>query len=160
MANPIDQDQYIPNLLRYWRLIWVYSSNFLVRLVHRYLRQYAKKQKLKAPFPLDSTGPCESSSIEAIMDCETDTATISWQPSVGATSYVTELTASSGHTTKCTTNYTNCVLSSLQCGEEYNVTVKALGDACNNTAQMAGHLTTGTVSCQPLCLWEFNHFTT
>ena len=35
-----------------------------------------------------------------------------------------------------------------------------MGDTCNNTAQMAGYLTTGTVSCQPLCLWEFNYFTT
>lgn len=77
------------------------------------------------------------------MDCEANSATISWQPSVGAVSYVAELTASSGHTTRCATNHTNCARSSLQCGEEYNVTVKALGDTCNTTAQMAGYLTTG-----------------
>nr|XP_046264816.1 mucin-4-like [Scatophagus argus] len=94
--------------------------------------------------------PCQTSSIEAIMDCEADSVTVSWQPSVGATSYVTELTASSGHTTSCTTNYTNCELSSLQCGENYNVTVKALGDTCNSTAQMAGYLT--TEPCAPMNL--------
>lgn len=77
------------------------------------------------------------------MDCEADSATISWQPSVGAVSYVAELTASSGHTTRCATNHTNCARSSLQCGEEYNVTVTALGDTCNSSAQMAGYLTTG-----------------
>ncbi len=101
---------------------------------------------------LNPAGPCQTSTIEAIMDCEARSATISWQPSVGAVSYITELTAQSGHTTSCTTNHTNCELSSLQCGEQYNVTVKALGDACNNTAQMAGYLTTGTV-CSPVCLF-------
>uniref|UniRef100_A0A8D3EA47 Fibronectin type-III domain-containing protein n=2 Tax=Scophthalmus maximus TaxID=52904 RepID=A0A8D3EA47_SCOMX len=89
-----------------------------------------------------TSGPCQPSSIEAIMDCGAHSATVSWQPSVGAVSYVAELTAASGHITSCTTNHTNCQLSPLQCGEEYIVTVKALGETCNSTAQMAGHLTT------------------
>ncbi|XP_023261684.1 fibronectin type III domain-containing protein 7-like [Seriola lalandi dorsalis] len=76
------------------------------------------------------------------MDCEARSATISWQPSVGASSYVAELTASSGHTDSCATNHTNCELSSLQCGQKYNVTVMAVGETCNSTAQMAGYLTT------------------
>ncbi|XP_065810044.1 receptor-type tyrosine-protein phosphatase beta-like [Labrus bergylta] len=97
-----------------------------------------------------TSGPCQTSSIEAIMDCEAHSATISWQPSVGTESYVTELTASSGHSTSCTTNYTHCELSSLKCGEEYNVSVKALGDTCNNTAQMTGYLT--TEPCTPMNL--------
>lgn len=92
----------------------------------------------------DPTGPCQTSGIEAVMDCEADYATISWQPSVGAASYVAELTAPSGHITRCATNRTNCERGSLQCGQEYNVTVKALGDTCNSSAQMAGYLTTGT----------------
>uniref|UniRef100_A0A3Q3FC03 Fibronectin type-III domain-containing protein n=1 Tax=Labrus bergylta TaxID=56723 RepID=A0A3Q3FC03_9LABR len=103
-------------------------------------------QHIKASFNLciglnihfNPVGPCQTSSIEAIMDCEAHSATISWQPSVGTESYVTELTASSGHSTSCTTNYTHCELSSLKCGEEYNVslynlTVSAQNLACNNT---------------------------
>ncbi|KAM4552488.1 fibronectin-like isoform 2-T2 [Odontesthes bonariensis] len=66
---------------------------------------------------------------------------MSWQPSVGAVSYLTALKALSGHTASCTTNQTNCQLSSLQCGEEYNVTVTAVGETCNSTAHMAGYLT-------------------
>ncbi|XP_041848242.1 uncharacterized protein LOC121644412 [Melanotaenia boesemani] len=89
-----------------------------------------------------TTGPCQPSSIVAIINCEAHSATISWQPSVGATFYITVLTALSGYTTSCSTNHTNCQLSSLPCGEEYNVTVKAVGDTCNSTAQMTGYLTT------------------
>lgn len=83
------------------------------------------------------------SSIEAVIDCQVDSATINWQPGTGATAYVAELTASLGHTICCTTNRTNCELSSIQCGEKYNVSVRALGDTCNSTAQMAGYLQTG-----------------
>ncbi|XP_029687008.1 fibronectin-like [Takifugu rubripes] len=89
-----------------------------------------------------TAGPCMVSRIGAVIDCEADSALISWQPSSGAVSYITELTAASGHVTSCATNHTNCELSSMQCGEEYNVTVKAVGGTCNSTAQMAGYLST------------------
>lgn len=92
-----------------------------------------------------SAAPCHVSSIRAVTDCEADSAVVSWQPSSGAVSYITELTAASGHVTSCAANDTNCELSSVQCGEEYNVTVKAVGDACNSTAQLAGYLLTGTL---------------
>lgn len=96
---------------------------------------------------INPAGPCQPSGIEAIMDCLADSAAITWQPGIGAMSYVTELTASSGRIASCATNYTHCQLSSLQCGEQYNVTVKALGETCNNTAQMEGYLTTGVFGC-------------
>lgn len=100
------------------------------------------------------------SNIEAVMNCEADSATISWQSSVGAVYYVTELRSLSGSMTSCTTNHTNCELRSIQCGQEYNVSVTAVGVTCNSTAQMAGHLTTGTVSSVcPFYLWEINYFT-
>ncbi|KAM9349923.1 fibronectin [Symphorus nematophorus] len=85
-----------------------------------------------------------------MIDCEADSATISWQPSVGAVSYVTELRASSGHMTNCTTNHTNCELSSLPCGEAYKVAVTALGNTCNTTVELAEYLT--TEPCVPMNL--------
>lgn len=81
------------------------------------------------------------------MGCGIQSATISWDPSVGASSYVTKLTASCGHMAGCTTNRTSCELTLLQCGQQYNVTVNAVGATCNRTAQMAGYLTTGMMQC-------------
>ncbi|MED6260228.1 hypothetical protein ATANTOWER_008551, partial [Ataeniobius toweri] len=97
-----------------------------------------------------TSAPCQPRSIEAFIDCQAHSATISWQPSVGAVSYAAMLTSSSGQTTSCFTNATSCHPSSLLCGEEYNVTIKALGDACNSTAHMAGHLI--TEPCAPVNL--------
>ncbi|XP_047445276.1 mucin-4-like [Mugil cephalus] len=96
------------------------------------------------------SGPCQPSSILAVMDCEAFSTTISWSPSVGAVSYVTMLTASSGHNASCTTNHTHCQPSSLQCGEKYSVTVIAQGETCKSSAQMSGYLTTGP--CVPMNL--------
>lgn len=86
--------------------------------------------------------------MRAVADCEADSAVVSWQPSSRATSYIAELTAASGHVINCATNHTNCELSSVQCGEEYNVTVTAVGGACNSTARLAGYLLTGTFHSQ------------
>ncbi|MEQ2174206.1 hypothetical protein GOODEAATRI_005475 [Goodea atripinnis] len=97
-----------------------------------------------------TSAPCQPRSIEAFIDCQAHSATISWQPSVGAVSYAAVLTSSSGQTTSCFTNATSCHPSSLLCGEEYNVTIKALGEACNSTAHMAGHLI--TEPCAPVNL--------
>lgn len=81
------------------------------------------------------------------MDCEVHSVAVSWQPSAGAAFYDTVFTSSSGHMASCSTNLTSCQQSSLQCGEEYNVTVVAAGETCNSSAQMAGHLTTGAAIC-------------
>ncbi|XP_049603206.1 pneumococcal serine-rich repeat protein [Syngnathus scovelli] len=97
-----------------------------------------------------SSEPCPPESIEAVMDCEIKSAIVSWVPGIGAVSYMAELTASSGHTASCTTNQTNCLLTSLQCGEGYIVTVTSVGDACNSTDVMSGFLI--TESCVPMNL--------
>lgn len=86
------------------------------------------------------------SSIEAMLDCELDSVIMSWQPSVGALSYVAELTAASGHAAHCATNQTNCAVSSLRCGEDYNVTVTAVGESCNSSTQMPRNVVTGASS--------------
>ncbi|XP_017277744.1 serine-rich adhesin for platelets-like [Kryptolebias marmoratus] len=94
-----------------------------------------------------TSGPCKPSSVSAITDCEARSVTASWQPGAGAASYVTVFTSSSGHATSCSTNLTSCQQRSLQCGEDYNVTVEAVGETCNSSAQMAGYLT--TAPCLP-----------
>ncbi|XP_036072425.1 uncharacterized protein LOC112147737 [Oryzias melastigma] len=97
-----------------------------------------------------TSAPCEPGNVKATMDCVAHTATASWQSSSGALSYVAVLTASSGHVKSCTTNQTSCQLSSLQCGEKYNLTVKTLGKTCNRTTLMTGYLV--TEPCAPVNL--------
>ncbi|XP_008280490.1 mucin-19 [Stegastes partitus] len=95
-----------------------------------------------------TSGPCQPSSIEAVVDCQARSAVVSWLPAIGADFYVAALKASSGHISSCITNHTNCEPSPLQCGQEYNVTVMALGDICNSSAVMTGYLS--TEPCVPM----------
>ncbi|XP_014840249.1 PREDICTED: uncharacterized protein LOC106916456 [Poecilia mexicana] len=97
-----------------------------------------------------TSAPCQPHSIEAFVDCQTHSATVSWQPGAGAATYAAELMSSSGHTSSCSANATSCQPSSLHCGEGYNVTVKAIGAACASTAHMAGQLI--TEPCAPVNL--------
>lgn len=85
------------------------------------------------------------------MDCQRGSAVVSWRPGAGAVSYIAELTAPSGHAAGCATNATGCALGPVRCGEEYNVTVKAVGAACNSTAHMTGYLSTGALHLSRLC---------
>uniref|UniRef100_A0A8C5HBY8 Uncharacterized LOC114458429 n=2 Tax=Gouania willdenowi TaxID=441366 RepID=A0A8C5HBY8_GOUWI len=89
-----------------------------------------------------TAAPCEPINISSIMDCEGSRVVVQWEPSLGAWSYVTVLTASSGHMVSCSSNHTHCELSALRCGRDYNVTVTAVGDTCNSSALMEGVLYT------------------
>ncbi|KAJ8376161.1 hypothetical protein SKAU_G00067410 [Synaphobranchus kaupii] len=94
--------------------------------------------------------PCPASRIEATMDCRSQTAFVSWHFSVGALSYTATMEAESGHAVTCSTNFTNCDMSGLACGERYSVSVRAEGEICSRTAQMEGSLQ--TEPCVPLNL--------
>lgn len=78
------------------------------------------------------------------MDIPTSTAILSWYLSAGALRYKAIAVSSiSGTSVSCDTNYTNCDLSDLLCGDKYNITVQAIGSVCNSSASMSGYLQTG-----------------
>lgn len=89
--------------------------------------------------------PCAASSIKAVLDCQLDTATVSWQYGAGAQGYAVSALAPVNNRASCTSNssFTHCELSKLQCGSEYTVNVQSLGQMCNASAQMTGSLITG-----------------
>lgn len=89
------------------------------------------------------SGPCMPRGIRALMDCQSGTATLSWQSGTGAMQYTTTAVEESGHALSCESNNTNCELTGLACGESYNITVLAEGQTCSSAATMSGPLRTG-----------------
>ncbi|XP_067303573.1 fibronectin [Pseudorasbora parva] len=89
------------------------------------------------------SAPCRPRNIRGMIDCQSGTAELSWQPGTGALQYMATAVSDSGHTRSCESNDTNCELTELACGESYNITVLAEGQTCSSTATMAGHLMTG-----------------
>lgn len=92
------------------------------------------------------SGPCMPRGIRALMDCQSGSAALSWQPGTGAMQYVTTAVDESGHALRCESNNTNCELTGLACGESYNITVLAEGQTCSSAATMSGPLRTGEQS--------------
>ncbi|KAJ8274470.1 hypothetical protein COCON_G00090950 [Conger conger] len=95
-----------------------------------------------SPVSRTSTAPCLPSNIEADMDCLDQSAILSWHNSAGALSYTAVAQTRSGEDVTCDTNNTNCVMRGLACGEQYSVAVRAEGETCNSTAEMASQLIT------------------
>ncbi|KAK2835181.1 hypothetical protein Q5P01_015665 [Channa striata] len=91
--------------------------------------------------------PCEPRNIQAMFDCEMQTAMVTWYASDGAVSYVVTLSTTSGPNITCETNSTFCNLEGLLCGHGYSVSVKAVGWGCSTVAYFRTQLVTG--SCVP-----------
>ncbi|XP_051515678.1 uncharacterized protein LOC127418869 [Myxocyprinus asiaticus] len=91
--------------------------------------------------------PCSARDIRSLIDCQSGTAALSWQPGIGAIQYTAAAISESGHTLSCESNDTSCELADLACAESYNITVSAHGQTCSSTANMIGHLKTGP--CTP-----------
>ncbi|KAJ8277963.1 hypothetical protein GJAV_G00082190 [Gymnothorax javanicus] len=92
--------------------------------------------------------PCPTSHLQAVMDCRSQTALVSWYFSTGALSYTATMETESGHAVACNTNLTNCAMNELACGEQYSLSVLAEGETCSRLENMTG--TIQTEPCVPL----------
>ena len=89
--------------------------------------------------------PCPPTNVQVSMACEQLTATVSWQQSDFAVGYVAYFDNQGGHSASCygADTSTQCVVSGLMCGTEYNVWVKALGQQYNSSDSTVVSLTSG-----------------
>lgn len=77
-----------------------------------------------------SPAPCTADNVEANMDCENNTARVSWPAAQGANSYVVTATGENGHQASCETDEHSCNVTELQCGQMYNVSLTSISDHC------------------------------
>lgn len=74
-------------------------------------------------------------------------ARVAWAPARGARNYSVQATTDRGLTDTCNTTGGSCFLRGLQCGQIYNVSVKAHNMACDDGVTSEPHpLMTGTVA--------------
>lgn len=82
-------------------------------------------------FPL--TVPCEPSGLVVDLDCETSSATLSWDVSEGAVEYFGCAQSEGGNMLYCNSTDISCTIEGLECGEIYNFSVEASDDVCNSS---------------------------
>ncbi|XP_078116029.1 receptor-type tyrosine-protein phosphatase beta-like [Sander vitreus] len=76
--------------------------------------------------------PCTPSIGSVVLDCFTNSALLDWANAEGALNYTATAQTSSGHVSTCTSNFTNCELMDLQCGQTYNVFTVASNGNCSS----------------------------
>ncbi|XP_012503992.1 PREDICTED: fibronectin type III domain-containing protein 7 [Propithecus coquereli] len=92
------------------------------------------------------TSPRAPANIQVSFDSGALKASFSWVPTEGAFNY-TVMALSDSSELSCSTAFSSCTISSLQCGTEYLISVLASNDAGSSKSSSA--VTLKTVACAP-----------
>lgn len=107
--------------------------------------------------------PCAPTDLSITYNMSASLARVSWTLARGARNYSVQAVTDRGLTDACNTTSGSCFLHGLQCGQIYNVTVKADNMACDDGVNSEPqHLMTGTVAqletfCT-LCVHNRSHY--
>lgn len=78
--------------------------------------------------------PCAPSSPAVDVECENNSAFLSWNSSDGAVKYFGCARSLDGDALYCDTTSTSCTIQGLECGDVYNFSVEASDGACNSSS--------------------------
>lgn len=77
--------------------------------------------------------PCEPSGLALDMDCEANSAMLSWDASEGAVEYFACAQSMDGEAFYCENTAASCTIEGLKCGGVYNFSVEASNGVCNSS---------------------------
>ncbi|XP_074491158.1 uncharacterized protein fndc7b [Sebastes fasciatus] len=102
---------------------------------------------LPSPVTKFKSVPCTPDIGTVVLDCFTNSFLLDWSYAKGALIYTATAWSSSGYVSTCNTNFTNCELKNLQCGQTYNVTTVASDEECSSPPSTS--LQVDSVPCPP-----------
>lgn len=79
------------------------------------------------------TVPCDPASLTVTVDCETNSASLSWDESQGAVEYFACAQSLDGDALYCNSTVNSCTIEGLECGDIYNFSVEASNGICNSS---------------------------
>ena len=88
--------------------------------------------------------PCDPQNVSAVLDCDTNTAVVSWEKSERVMLHRVTGVGADGHSISCSSSSDSCSLPSLHCGQRYELNVTVLDGICNNSQS---HLTLQSGGC-------------
>ncbi|XP_076010605.1 fibronectin type III domain-containing protein 7-like [Genypterus blacodes] len=93
------------------------------------------------------TVPCEPTGLKVDMQCETNSAVVSWDVRPGSVEYIASAESQNGDKLYCESFGTSCTIQGLECGSIYNFTVEGSNGICNTS--LSEPLQDGAVPCPP-----------
>lgn len=93
---------------------------------------------------LHSSAPCPPDAIFAVLDCDLNTVSVSWDSSVDGVLYIAQAFYSNNNNDyyMCNTTETSCDIT-VTCGMDYNVSVVPLRDGCTGENSPVQNVTAG-----------------
>lgn len=76
------------------------------------------------------TAPCAPAQLSVDSSCESNNISVSWQASQGSVSYTAVAENGAGLQWSCNTSSTNCRITGLPCGQQYQVYVAGFDEKC------------------------------
>lgn len=91
--------------------------------------------------------PCAPVNVNTTLLCGTDELMVGWSPASVPLNYsvTAVLLAADVNPVTCHTDSTHCTLSGLQCGQTYNVSVKASSGNCSGAYSIPQTVQTGNM---------------
>lgn len=89
------------------------------------------------------SAPCAVESVLNTLNCSTNILTISWAPGSMPLNYSATALAGDGTTLRCMTKDSSCTMPNLQCGQQYNVTIKAISSTCEGQTSVPKMVNSG-----------------
>lgn len=90
--------------------------------------------------------PCPPARVNSSITCQTNAAQVQWDRNGGAESYEVSALGTQGYVTQCNTTGTFCNMSSLLCGDVYNISVVALSNMCRVRGNPVPQLNSGKIA--------------
>lgn len=84
------------------------------------------------------------------MDCNNNTAKVSWSSAKGSESYIVTVVGQDDHRASCETDGHQCDLTELHCGQIYNVNLTTVNNHCQT--EMHTNVTICTREQQRICI--------
>lgn len=79
------------------------------------------------------SAPCVPQNLLPIIDCSSDSVSLTWNMANGALFYIASVTDSSGRAYTCSTTDLNCQIRGLRCGTSYNASIISSNYKCNSS---------------------------
>ncbi|TMS20668.1 Fibronectin type III domain-containing protein 7 [Larimichthys crocea] len=91
--------------------------------------------------------PCDPAGLTVTLDCNTNSASLSWDASQGAVEYFACAQSLDGDALYCSSTVNSCTIEGLECGDIYNFSVEASNGACNSSFSPPVEM--GAAPCPP-----------
>lgn len=95
------------------------------------------------------SAPCAVQSVLNTLNCSTNILTTSWAAGPPLVNYSVTAVDGAGTVLLCMTKDSSCTITSLQCGQQYTVTVRAISSTCEGFSSVPEIVHSGKFVCRP-----------